>query len=338
MKSNIFTVRHLTTIAALCLIFSLSFGCKKKEDEDYAIKINETTVSKVEFNRLLEWELAIMEQIAKVSGKSFDPDSAIGKKYRDGLRQKLINKIVDKELLLQEARAANIASEPEVAKKQLADMARRLGGEEKLQEVFTSQGISQEKAEQELLGQIMVQRLRDKKISEIGLDETEAKTLYDASPGQFNTPEKIDLSHILLASKEEALNMRGRLIAGEELANLTIQYSLDPTAKLNRGDIGTFEHGKLEKKFEDFVFNLQVGQYSEPFETEHGWHILIVRQKHPVVTLSWEENKHKIVDQLLRDKQERFLAQYIADLKNAAQIDIRVGASAMPVPSSGAAN
>lgn len=334
MKSKIFNARHVLSFLILCLVFAVSFGCKKKEDEDYAIKVNESTISQVEFDRLLDWELGIMQQVAKVSGRPFDPDSAIGKKYREGLRQKLINKIVEKELLLQEARAANIVPEPDVAKKQLEDMARRLGGESKLQEVFTAQGIAQDQAEQELIEQIMVQRLRDKKIAEIGLSEPEAKQLFEAAPNQFNSPVTIELSHIVVASKEEALNMRQRLIAGEELANLAIQFSIDPTAKFNRGEIGTFERGKLEKKFEDFVFNLEVGKYSEPFQTEHGWHILLVRQKNPEKVMTWEANKHVILDKLLRDKQERFLAQYIADLKNNAQIDIRIATAQTPQPSS----
>ncbi len=54
----------------------------------------------------------------------------------------------------------------------------------------------------------------------------------------------IKASHILLEDEEEAKKVLERVKEGENINELALEYSKDPTAKENKGDLGYFRKGK----------------------------------------------------------------------------------------------
>lgn len=66
-----------------------------------------------------------------------------------------------------------------------------------------------------------------------------------------------------------------KLEAGEDFAALARQYSDDPSSAANGGELGT---GRLIPVMENIKVKLQEGDYSEPFTTPYGWHIMKVTQ------------------------------------------------------------
>ncbi len=99
---------------------------------------------------------------------------------------------------------------------------------------------------------------------------------------------EIRASHILItvdenASPEDTLKaykkiseIRAKAVAGEDFANLAMQYSQDPSAKDNKGDLGYFSSFRMVYPFENAAFNTKVGQVSKPFRTKFGYHIMKV--------------------------------------------------------------
>ncbi len=88
----------------------------------------------------------------------------------------------------------------------------------------------------------------------------------------------VKASHILVESKEEAIEIKEKLDAGEDFAILARQNSLCPS-KVVGGDLGYFKRGQMVKPFENAAFSLPVGQVSEPVQTEFGWHIIKVTDR-----------------------------------------------------------
>jgi len=95
--------------------------------------------------------------------------------------------------------------------------------------------------------------------------------------------------HILIntdAGTEEArasiLEIRRRILAGEDFANLAIEMSDDSGSGTNGGDLGWFGPGRMVAPFEEAAFNARIGNLVGPIETDFGFHLIEVTHRAPV--------------------------------------------------------
>jgi len=89
--------------------------------------------------------------------------------------------------------------------------------------------------------------------------------------------EEVHAYHILLPTKEAALDARNRVVTqGQDFQTVARELSTDTTTKPNGGDLGYFPRGIMPKPFEDAAFALPVNGVSEPVQTDFGWHIIKV--------------------------------------------------------------
>lgn len=119
------------------------------------------------------------------------------------------------------------------------------------------------------------------------LEEGELRKAYS------RMQEVVRASHILFqfppnASKDDslivlrmALKIRDEINAGADINELAVEYSDDPSAKANKGDLGYFTALQMVQPFEDAAFSLQPGQVSDPVMTNFGYHIIKVNDKRP---------------------------------------------------------
>ncbi len=84
---------------------------------------------------------------------------------------------------------------------------------------------------------------------------------------------KIRASHILVQTEEEAKELLEQINNGSDFSELAQEHSLCPS-KRDGGDLRYFGKGMMVKPFEDAAFALEVGQVSEPVQTQFGWHLI----------------------------------------------------------------
>tara|TARA_B110000046_G_scaffold180242_1_gene210629 strand:+ start:7222 stop:8856 length:1635 start_codon:yes stop_codon:yes gene_type:complete len=101
---------------------------------------------------------------------------------------------------------------------------------------------------------------------------------------------EVEVAHILLNDKsdkgEALINVvYEKLEANEQFKSLARKYSDDIGSKSKGGKLKKFGTGVMVKSFEDVAFGLQKeGEYSKPFKTRFGWHILQLTKKYPVLS------------------------------------------------------
>lgn len=85
---------------------------------------------------------------------------------------------------------------------------------------------------------------------------------------------KVHAFHILLKTQAEAQSVLDKVKAGGDFKKLAAEYSIDPGAEKNLGDLGYFSRGDLIKEFEEVAFNLKVNETSGIVKTTLGYHII----------------------------------------------------------------
>jgi len=138
---------------------------------------------------------------------------------------------------------------------------------------------------------------------------------FTANPEQFETPEQVNVSHILVSpsagrTKEEGLKLAQQIRAKalEESADfvaLAREFSDDTSAATNGGNLGFFEAKKMVKPFADAAFAMnRPGDVSEPVETRFGYHIIQFHDRKAAGKIKFKTVK----DKLITEERQKFKA------------------------------
>jgi len=84
---------------------------------------------------------------------------------------------------------------------------------------------------------------------------------------------QVRASHILVESLEQAMIVKSQLLDAQDFGTLAKNLSKCPSGQ-NGGDLGMFGRGQMVKPFEDATFSLEVGEVSEPVQTQFGYHLI----------------------------------------------------------------
>ena len=146
--------------------------------------------------------------------------------------------------------------------------------------------------------------------------EADAKKIYDEKIVQLKPEQEVHARHILVATEAEAKDVAERLKKGDDFATLAKEKSKDTGAE--GGDLGFFARGQMLKPFEEAAFALDVGQISEPVQTQFGWHIIKVEAKRDQPLPTFDQVKEAIIAQLVQQKAQ----EVVTGLRDAAKIEV----------------
>ncbi len=155
----------------------------------------------------------------------------------------------------------------------------------------------------------------DDKISG-AVTEADAKKIFDEQIVEVKPQQEVHARHILVATEAEAKEVAERLKKGEDFAVIAKEKSKDTGAE--GGDLGFFTRGQMLKPFEDAAFALDVGQISEPVQTQFGWHIIKVEEKRDQALPTFDQVKAAIGAQLIQAKAQ----EVVTGLRDTAKIEV----------------
>ncbi len=89
---------------------------------------------------------------------------------------------------------------------------------------------------------------------------------------------KASARHILVKTKEACEDLKTKIEAGADFADMARKHSECPSGKQG-GELGEFSPGRMVPEFDRVVFSADVGTVQGPVKTQFGWHLLEVTSR-----------------------------------------------------------
>jgi peptidyl-prolyl cis-trans isomerase C len=272
--------------------------------------VNNEAIPVLEFER----ELSLAYEFPE-GGNTPAPDQLVA------LKQTVLQGLLDRQLLLQDARARGISVRAESVKAAVARLKAEYQ-DGRFQEALSQGRLSEPEFERQTAARLTVEKLVDEVVYQrVAVTEEELQGYLDAHASEFQEPEQVHAAQIVVKDVEDARHLRDELHRGAKFADLARAHSLSADARLG-GDLGWFPQGVMPPEFDKVAFSLQPGQISDVVTSEYGFHLFKVLDRRPARKKDLAQVRREVERRLLREKKEKAQADYVRGLRERASIRI----------------
>jgi len=258
---------------------------------------------------------------------------------RTRMRKEALERMIVERLIDEQVKATPIV----VTAEDVNDLIKAMAAAEKLsmedmKALIEASGQSFEQWKQQMQFEkgIAYQKLFESRFDDkVNITEEDARKYYSENQQQFEIPEQVRASHILIkpdtsdpnvepalakaAAKAKAEELLKQIKDGDDFAELALANSGCPSSARG-GDLGFFSRGRMVPAFEEAAFALEVGQVSDIVETQFGYHIIKVTDRKDASVTMFEQAKDDILKLLTQTRQAELAKEYIESLKAQANI------------------
>ncbi|MFW5998711.1 MAG: peptidylprolyl isomerase [Halanaerobiaceae bacterium] len=261
-------------------------------------------------------------------------DSEEGEALINEFKKRKLDGLIEQTLLEQEAEARNVIVSQEDKEESFNQHLNQIKqqynlSESQLVETLSQQGIGSldqykemflNESEQDLL----INKLSQEVVEEAEVSDQEIENYYNENKERYEQEDQVEASHILLDTEEEAEDIIEQLENGADFSDLAEEYSTDQGSASQGGSLGFFEkNGQMIPEFEEAAFDLEIGEISNPVESQYGYHVIKVTDKKEAGVQSLTEVKDNIEQNLLNSKQQQVWEEYVEEIKDEAEIEIK---------------
>ena len=166
--------------------------------------------------------------------------------------------------------------------------------------------------------------LRDAIVGAVLPTDDDLMEYYETNIAQYDVAERVKAAHILVIEKDLADELYLRLEEGEDFAELAREYSEDSSNSEDGGELGWFGRGEMVETFEDAAFALEVGEISEPVQTQFGWHIIYLEDREEGRTPTLDEVKDEVRDDYIAEESNRRFDEWYDAFYKTSEIDVAI--------------
>lgn len=163
----------------------------------------------------------------------------------------------------------------------------------------------------------------------IVLEDAEIVQYYKKNPAEFTMPTEYELRAVYLsadirtAEECEALKaaVDAKVKAGAALPDVAAELS-DPPMKDNKGELGSFKAGELDKTLESAVEKLKPGERSAWISLKNGWYLLELVKRTESRLRGFEDVRKEVEEKLFNQKRDAKGEEYIKTLRERSFVKI----------------
>ncbi|MGA1864273.1 MAG: peptidylprolyl isomerase [bacterium] len=237
------------------------------------------------------------------------------------LRKELLLLMIDKEVLVQEAKKKGITIGPEDIEVSLRDISKGYPeGKFSVEEYLNDP--AHEKWRYFFLQGLLTKKLIEQEIEpSIHVTEDEARSFFLSHRQDFERDREFRARQIVVESEMEAREILKLLKEGHDFVELAKERSLSPDRE-DGGDLGFFGLGQMPPEFDEVIVQLKKGEISDVVQSDYGYHIFQLMEIHEPKEAQWEEARPKIEQILLAKKRDRAFHDWLFDLRSHSHIKV----------------
>lgn len=192
------------------------------------------------------------------------------------IRNQIMDQLTSIELMKSQAKRYNVSVKDSDVNNAYSDVVVQNGGEEEVKKVlFDLYGLNVSDFKKLIADQILEQKLQESVPVQVRAQHILTRVNEGATEAQIaESKTRID---------QALAEVRG----GADFGEVAKKYSEDTGSAAAGGDLDFFTRGQMDAEFEKLAFTTPVGQVSEAFRSQFGWHIVKVTEKKGIVDKSF---------------------------------------------------
>ena len=252
--------------------------------------------------------------------------------------RQILNSLIDTRLLLAKATDDDKAAGKKTADLQITAAIENVGSQEAFDQLLKTNGLTEDvlraKRTDDATAEAVIQREL-----KINVTDDEVKNYYDAHTADYEQPEMVHISHILIftidpvtraalpaaqldARRKISENIVRAAQSGRDFEALAKQVSEDFGSRSSGGELLPFPRGQMIHEIEDAAFSMTNNEVSDVITTSTGYEIIKLLEKIPAKKTSYLTAIADIKQGLIRQRFAQLAPAYLDGLQKAAGVEI----------------
>lgn len=313
------------------LILSVLFSLCLSAPGGAGAALVDRVVAVVNEDIILESEL---DQVALPTFREpVDPDSAEGKRKLQQHRKRMLDQMVEKQLVQQQGKELKIHVSADEVTKAIEEVKKNNGLDDAtFTEALKQQGFSMESYRKQLRQELMALKVINQTVrSRVTVADDEVRAQYAQTARQASGDEQqVHLKQVLVpvprGAGAQVLEERRR-VAVKVVEDARGGQAMDELARgkgLEGGDLGWLARGDLPQELREVVVAMDNGDVRGPIQTERGFHVLQLVDKKEGAVKPFEEVKEQLRRQIYDQQVEKGIQSWTKELRRRAHVEIRL--------------
>ncbi|WP_312700506.1 peptidylprolyl isomerase [Sedimentibacter sp.] len=282
----------------LCFVLVLSFtGCDKPQEiteEGVVATVNGQQITQEELDMNYGFYIKMNPTVTK---------------------EDMLDKLIMDILMVEAAKKGGITVTEQQVNEEMQNFKSLNNSEEDYQKFLKDNGLTEEFLRSEIEKEYYINHYLTTEMDKFSNpSDEELKKIFD----EYKMQEEVRASHILVNTEEEAKAALDRINKGDKFEDVAKDVSIDGSAATG-GDLDYFSRIRMVKPFSDAAFSLEVGDVSEPVQSEFGYHIIKLTDKRTDESKTVETERQTLTQYYSYLKYNEMLD----NLKNEADIVIK---------------
>ena len=342
-------MKKFLTCTALSVI--LLSGCSFQPKIGGIVKVNDTVITKSEFNKRFDQEInnSVFKNFGGADNFLKSEENVMYRIFRD----KVIHELIVKSLIDEEIKKRGIKITKEDIETEMKSIIEKVGSKDELNRTLKERGISNSEFTEDLKTQIRIKKLINS-INKVTISDSDAEKYYKTNISKFKHGEQVRASHILISADtlqtireikaqnkdieanelnkkvEEHLasqKAKAQAVLAEVKANpnkfeqIASEKSDDKGSAIRGGELGFFPREQMVPEFSKAAFSMKPNTISDLVKTNYGYHIIKVTDRVEAGTTPFIKVKEEIKFYLETQEQIKILKNLTDGLLKTAKIE-----------------
>ena len=328
-------VRRLSGLAPLAVLLPLALSAE--ENKTAAVELPDP-VAIVEGEKISRADLEETFTGALASSGINANDLTADQKmagYREILDELIVDKLISRKASSVDIKDADLEAE-------VARIKGQFPSEDAFKAEMTKAGENDSTFRDNVKKMIQQQKWMESQIGDKAtVSDADIKKFYDENKKEFEHPEMVRASHILIrvpedadekvvAEKKKAADAALERVTSkkEDFTTVAKEVSEEPGAKESGGDLNFFPKDRMVPEFANAAFAMKKGDISkEPVRTKFGWHVINVTDRKDSGTMPYDEVKGQVGSYLEGGKRRDAVRTIIDSIRAEAKIENKLPAA-----------